>query len=86
MVVEDLNQQTKNHEEQTKHIVAKGEGFVEKPNKINNLFPEASVIDENPETLSMVLKNITSKKEEGIQVLNPEGISLKPRNRLRSKM
>ena len=34
----------------------------------------------------MVIKNITSKKEEGIQVLNPEGISLKPRTRLRSKM
>ena len=34
----------------------------------------------------MVLKNITSKKEERVQVLNPEGISLKPRTRLRSKM
>ena len=34
----------------------------------------------------MVIKNITSKKEEWIQVLNPEGISLKPRTRLRSKM
>ena len=61
-VAEDLNQQTKNHEEQTEHIAAEGKGFVEKPNQISNLFPKASVTDENPETLSMVLKNITSKK------------------------
>ena len=62
MVVEDLNQQTKNHEEQTEHIATEGKDFLEKPNQINNLFPEASVTNENSETLSMVLKNITSKK------------------------
>ena len=50
------------------------------------MFPEVSVIYENPETLSMMLKNITSKNEERVQVLNPEGIGLKPRTRLRSKM
>ena len=61
------------------------------------MFPEASVTDEtsnkqlkqehkNPETLSMLLKNITSKKEERVQVLNLEGIGLKPRTRLRGKM
>ena len=58
---------------------------MENPNQ-NNLFPEASVTDENPETLSMILKNITSKNEERVQVLNPEGIGLKLRTRLRSKM
>ena len=71
-----------NHEEQTEHIAAEGKGFLENPNQINNLFPEASVIDEtsnkqlkqehkNLEMLSMLLKNITSKKEERVQVLNP---------------
>ena len=65
--------------------------------KLNNLFPETSATDEttskqvkedhkNPDTLSMVIKNINSKKEEWIQVLHPEGISLNPRTRLRSRM
>ena len=61
-VAEDLNQQTRNHEEQTKYVAAKGKGFVEELNQ-NNLFPEVSVTDENPETLSMMLKNITSNNE-----------------------
>ena len=97
MVAEDLNQQMENHEEQTEHIAEEGKGFVEETKQMNNLFPEASVTDETsnkhlkeehkkPDTLSMVIKNITSKKEEQIQVLDPEGISLKPRTRLRSKM
>ena len=75
MLAEDLNQQMKNHEEQTEHIAAEGKGFLENLNQINNLFPKGSVIDETsnkqlkeehkkPETLSMVIKNITSKKEE----------------------
>ena len=84
-VTKDSNQQTNNHEEQTKHVAAEGKGFVEEPNE-NNLFLEASVIDEKPKTLSMILKNITSNNEERVQVLNPEGIGLKPRTRLRSKM
>ena len=74
-VAEDLNQQMENHEEQIEHIAAEGKGFVEEPKQMNNLFPEASVTDEtsnkqlkeehkNPETLSMLLNNITSKKEE----------------------
>ena len=57
-----MNQQTKNNEEQTEHVAAKGKGFEEEPNQ-NNMFPEVLVIDENPETLSMMLKNITSKNE-----------------------
>ena len=49
---------------------------------MNNLFPKTSATDETsskqlkedhkkPDTLSMVIKNINSKKEEKIQVLNP---------------
>ena len=34
----------------------------------------------------MVIKNVNSKEEERIQVLNTKGISLKPRTRLRSGM
>ena len=34
----------------------------------------------------MVIKNVNSKEEERIQVLNTKGISLKPRTRLRSRM
>ena len=70
-----MNQQTVNHEEQTEHIAVEGKGFLENPNQINNLFPESFVTYETSnkqikeehkkaETLSMVLKNITSKKEE----------------------
>ena len=40
----------------------------------------------NPDTLSMVIKNVNSKKEEQVQDFNTEGISLKPRTRLRSRM
>ena len=65
MATEDLNQQMKNHEEQTEHVATEGKGFVEEPNQ-NNLFPEALVTDENHETLSMVLKNITSKNKERV--------------------
>ena len=85
------------HEEQTEHIAEEGKDFIEEPKKMNNLFLENLAIDEtsskqlkedhkNPDTLSMVIKNINSKKEERIQVLNPEGISLNPRTRLRSRM
>ena len=31
-VTEDLNQQTRNHEEQTEYVTAEGKGFVEEPN------------------------------------------------------
>ena len=53
-----MNQQKKNHEAQTEHVAVEAKGFVEEPNQ-NNLFPEVSITDENPETLSMMLKNIT---------------------------
>ena len=52
----------RNHEEQAEYVTTEGKGFVEEPNQ-NNLFPEVSITDENPETLSMMLKNITSKNE-----------------------
>jgi len=80
-----LNQQTRNHEEQTEYVTAEGKGFVEEPNQ-NNLFPEVSVTDENPETLSMMLKNITSKNEARVQLLKSQSIGVKPRTRLRSKL
>ena len=78
---EDLNQQTKKHEEHTKHLPEEGKYFIEEPKQMNNLFPETSAIDEttskqlkedhkNLDTLSMVIKNINSRKEEQIQVLN----------------
>ena len=61
------------------------------------MFAETSSTDEttskkvkedhkNPDTLSVVIKNVNSKKEEQVQVLNTEGISFKPRTRLRSRM
>ena len=75
----------KNHEEQTEYVAAEGKGFVEEPNR-NNLFLEVSVTDENPETLSMMLKNITSKNEERVQLLKSESIGMTPRTRLRSKL
>ena len=92
-----MNQQTKKHEEQTEHIIEEGKYFTEEPKLVNSLFPEASATDEttskqvkedpkNPDTLSMVIKNVNSKEEEQIQVLNTKGISLKPRTRLRSRM
>ena len=75
----------RNHEEQTKYVTVEGKGFVEEPNQ-NNLFPKDSVTDENPETLSMMLKNITSKNEARVQLLKSQSIGVKPRTRLRSKL
>ena len=80
-----MNQQTRNHEKQTEYVVTKGNGFVEEPNQ-NNLFPEVLVIDKNPETLSMMLKNITSNNEAWLQLLKSQSIGVKPRTRLRSKL
>ena len=75
----------RNHEEQTEYVAAEGKGFVEEPNQ-NNLFPEVSVTDENPETLSMMLKNINANNEARVQLLRSESIGMKPRTRLRSKL
>ena len=75
----------RNHEEQDEYVTAEGKGFVEEPNQ-NNLFPEVSVTDENPETLSMMLKNINSKNEARVQILRLENIGMKPRTRLRRKL
>ena len=78
---EDLNEQTKKHEEQIEHIAKEGKDFIEEPKLVNNLFPEASTTDEttskqvkedhkNPDALSTVIKNVNSKKQEQVQVLN----------------
>ena len=80
-----MNQQTRNHEKQTEYVVAEGKGFLEEPSQ-NNLCPEVSVTDENPETLSFMLKNITSKNEARVQLLKSESIGVKPRTRLRRKL
>ena len=59
----------------TEHIAEEGKGFIEEPKQTNNLFPETSATEEtsskqlkedhkNPDTLSMLIKNIISKKEE----------------------
>ena len=61
-VTKDLDQQTTNHKKQIEAIVAEGKGFIEKPSQ-KILCPEASFTDENPETLSVMLKNLTSKNE-----------------------
>ena len=37
--VEDFNQQTKKHEDQTKHIAEEGKYFTKEPKVVNSLFP-----------------------------------------------
>ena len=39
-----------------------------------------------PDSLSIVIKNANLKEEERVQILNAKDISLKPRNRLRSRL
>ena len=56
--MEDLNQQTTNHEKQIESVVAERKGFIEKPGQ-KSLCPEISFTDENPKNLSVMLKNIT---------------------------
>ena len=63
----------KKHEEQIEHIAEEGKYFIEEPKLVNSLFLEASATDEttskqvkedlkNPDTLSMVIKNVNSKR------------------------
>ena len=66
--MEDLDQQTTNHKKQIEAVVAEGNVFIEKPIQ-KSLCPEASFTDENPEKLSVMLKNITSKNETHNQLL-----------------
>ena len=47
---------------QIEAVVEEGKGFTEKPIH-KGLCPETSFTDENPEKLSVMLKNITSKNE-----------------------
>ena len=42
--MEELNQQTTNHEKQIESVVAEGKGFIEKPSQ-KSLCPEVSFID-----------------------------------------
>ena len=61
-IMEDSDQQTTNHKKQIEAVVEEGNGFIEKPVQ-KSLRPETSFTDENPEKLSVILKNITSKNE-----------------------
>ena len=72
-----MNQQIEKHEEQIEHIVEEGKYFIEEMKLVNNLFLEASATDEttskqvkedhkNHDTLSMVIKNVNSKKQEQV--------------------
>ena len=83
--MEDLDQQTTNHKKQIEAVVAEGKGFIEKPVQ-KSLCLETSFTDENPEKLSVILKNITSKNESHDQLLKSESINVKPRTRLRRKL
>ena len=48
--------------------------------------PKTSFTDENPEKLSVMLKNITSKNETHKQLLKSENRDVRPRTRLRNKL
>ena len=83
--MEDLDQKTTNHKKQVEAVVEEGKGFTKKPVQ-KSLCPETSFTDENPEKLSVMLKNITSKNEARDQLLKSESMDVKPRTRLRRKL
>ena len=56
--MEDSDQQTTNHKKQIEAVVEEGKGFTEKRIQ-KGLCPKTSFTDENPENLSVMLKNIT---------------------------
>ena len=62
-----------------------GKDITEKPIQ-EGLCPKASFTNENPEKLSVMLKNITSKNETRNQLLKTENRDVKPRTRLRKKL
>ena len=82
--MEDSDQQTTNHKKKIEADVEEGKGFTEKPIH-ESLCPEMSFTEENPEKLSVMLKNITSKNETHNQLLKSESRDVKPRTRLRRK-
>ena len=61
-MMEDLDQQTTSHKKQIQSAEEEGKDITEKPIQ-EGLCPEASFTNENPEKLSVMLKNITSKKK-----------------------
>ena len=83
--MEDSDQQTTNHKKQIEAAIEEGKGFIEKPIQ-KGLCPETSFIDENPEKLRVMLKNITSKTETHNQLLKSESRDVNPRTRLRRKL
>ena len=83
--MEDLDQRTTNHKKQIEATIEEGKGFIEKPIQ-KSLCLETSFTDENPEKLSVMLKNITSKNETHNQLLKSESRDVKPKTRLRRKL
>ena len=61
-MMEDLDQQTTSHKKPIQIVEEEGKNTTEKPIQ-EGLCPEASCTNENPEKLSVMLKNIASKSE-----------------------
>jgi len=80
-MMEDLDQQTTSHKKPIQTAEEEGKNTTEKSSQ-EGLCPEASCTNENPEKLSVMLKNIASKSEIRKQLLKTE----KPRTRLRKKL
>ena len=83
--MEDLYQQTTSHKKQIQAAEEEVKDFTEKPIQ-EGLCPKTSFTNENPEKLSVMLKNITSKNETRNQLLKIENRDVKPRTRLRKKL
>ena len=84
-MMEDLDQQTTSHKKPIQTAEEEGKDITEKPIQ-EDLCPEASFTNENPEKLSVMLKNITSKNETCNQLLKTENMDMKPRTRLRKNL
>ena len=82
--MEDSDQQTTSHKKPIQTAEEEGKNTTEKPIQ-EGLCPEASCTNENPEKMSVMLKNIASKSEIRNQLLKTENKDMKPRTRLRKK-
>ena len=85
MIMEDSDQQTTSHKKPIQTVEEEGKNTTEKPIQ-EGLCPEASCTNENPEKLSVMLKNIASKSEICNQLLKTENKDMKPRTKLRKKL
>ena len=80
-MMENTDQQTTSPKKPIQTVEKEGNNTTDKPIQ-EGLCPEASYTNENPEKLSVMLKNIASKSEIRKQLLKTE----KPRTRLRKKL